>query len=126
VVGSSCKRKDILREHHQVEVQKAIGSGDITTGTRLNQEICLQRPGDTRWNSHYKTLVGLSKMFPSVVKVLEYVEEDGTDAYKKRQANGLLKYFQSFDSAFFLHMMMMVFGLTNELSKTLQRKDKDI
>jgi hypothetical protein len=59
-------------------------------------------------------------------KVLEYVEEDGTDAYKKRQANGLLKYFQSFDSAFFLHMMMMVFGLTNGLSKTLQRKDKDI
>jgi hypothetical protein len=126
VVGSSCKRKDILREHHQAEVQKAIGSGDITTGTGLNQEICLQRPGDTRWNSHYKTLVGLSKMFPSVVKVLEYVEEDGTDAYKKRQANGLLKYFQSFDSAFFLHMMMMVFGLTNGLSKTLQRKDKDI
>ena len=42
VVGSSCKRKDILREHHQAEVQKAIGSGDITTGTGLNQEICLQ------------------------------------------------------------------------------------
>ncbi|XP_044446677.1 uncharacterized protein [Triticum aestivum] len=65
-------------------------------------------------------------MFSSVVKVLEYVEKDGTDTGKRRQARGLLKYFQTFDSAFFLHMMMMILALTNGLSKTLQRKDKDI
>nr|XP_045089955.1 zinc finger MYM-type protein 1 [Aegilops tauschii subsp. strangulata] len=126
VVGASCKRKDQLREHHQEEVRKAIGCGEIATGTGLNQELSLQRPGDTRWNSHYKTLLGLSKMFSSVVKVLEYVEKDGTDTGKRRQARGLLKYFQTFDSAFFLHMMMMILALTNGLSKTLQRKDKDI
>ena len=65
-------------------------------------------------------------MFSSVVKVLEYVEKDGTDTGKRRQARGLLKYFQTFDSAFFLHMMMMILALTNGLSKTLQRKNKDI
>ncbi|XP_044355557.1 52 kDa repressor of the inhibitor of the protein kinase isoform X3 [Triticum aestivum] len=86
VVGASCKRKDQLREHHQEEVRKAIGCGEIATGTGLNQELSLQRPGDTRWNSHYKTLLGLSKMFSSVVKVLEYVEKDGTDTGKRRQA----------------------------------------
>lgn len=126
VVGSSCKRKDKLREYHQEEVRNAIGRGEIATGTGLNQELSLQRPGDTRWNSHYKTLVSLSKMFASVLKVLEYVEEDGTDIYKRRQANGLLKYFQCFDFAFFLHMMMLILALTNGLSKTLQRKDRDI
>jgi hypothetical protein len=126
VVGSSCKRKDKLRENHQDEVRKAIGKGELGTGTGLNQELSLQRPGDTRWGSHYRTLVGLSKMFQSVVKVLEYVEEDCSDDSKRRQANGLLKYFQSFNFVFYLHMMMMILALTNNLSKTLQRKDKDI
>lgn len=126
VVGSSCKRKDKLRENHQEEVRKAIGKGEICTGTGLNQELSLQRPGDTRWGSHYRTLLGLSKMFPSVVKVLEYVEEDGADDSKRRQASGLLKYFQSFNCAFFLEMMMTILAMTNTLSKTLQRKDKDI
>ncbi|XP_037433105.1 uncharacterized protein LOC119300157 [Triticum dicoccoides] len=60
------------------------------------------------------------------IKVLEYVEEEGSDATKQRQASGLLKYFQSFDSAFFLHMMMIILALTNGLSKTFQRKDMDI
>jgi hypothetical protein len=35
-------------------------------------------------------------MFPLVVKVLEYVEEGGKDAYKQRQANGVVKYFETF------------------------------
>ena len=126
VVGSSCKRKDKLRENHREEVRKAIGKGEIATGSGLNQELSLQRPGDTRWNSHYTTLLSLSKMFPSVIKVLEYVEEEGSDATKQRQASGLLKYFQSFDSTFFLHMMMIILALTNGLSKTFQRKDMDI
>ncbi|VAI41896.1 unnamed protein product [Triticum turgidum subsp. durum] len=44
VVGASCKRKDQLREHHQEEVRKAIGCGEIAMGTGLNQELSLQRP----------------------------------------------------------------------------------
>jgi hypothetical protein len=65
-------------------------------------------------------------MFRSVVKILEYVEEDGKDAYKQRQANSLLKYFQTFDYVLFIHMMMTILALTNGLSKTLQTKDMDI
>jgi hypothetical protein len=33
VVGASCKRKDQLREHHREELKKAIGCGEIATGT---------------------------------------------------------------------------------------------
>jgi hypothetical protein len=127
VVGYTCKRRDKLREYHQEEVRKAIGRGDQASyRSGLNQEIFLQRLGDTRWNSHYTTLLSLSKMFRSVVKILEYVEEDGKDAYKQRQANSLLKYFQTFDYVLFLHMMMTILALTNGLSKTLQTKDMDI
>jgi hypothetical protein len=45
VVGASCKRKDMIREKHREEVIKAIGSGQISTGTGQNQDQTLQRDG---------------------------------------------------------------------------------
>ncbi|XP_071699686.1 uncharacterized protein [Rutidosis leptorrhynchoides] len=96
VVCASCKRKDILIDEEKERVEKGIGSGIIETGRGLNQELSLIRPRDTRWNSHYKTLLRLVEMFPSIIKILEYVKEEGTN------------------------------GLTNLLSQALQRKDQDI
>ncbi|XP_037410385.1 uncharacterized protein LOC119273263 [Triticum dicoccoides] len=75
VVGASCKRKDMIREKHREEVIKAIGSGQISTGTGLNQEQTLQRAGDTRWGSHYRTLSSLVKLFPSVMSILKYFDD---------------------------------------------------
>nr|XP_020180997.1 uncharacterized protein LOC109766638 [Aegilops tauschii subsp. strangulata] len=76
-IGASCKRKDMIGEKHREEVIKAIGYGQITTGTGLNQEQTLQRAGDTRWGSPYRTLSSLLKLFPSVMSVLKYVEKEG-------------------------------------------------
>ncbi|XP_020396600.1 zinc finger MYM-type protein 1-like [Zea mays] len=126
VAGASCKRKDMIRQSQQERVEKAIGSGQISTGTGLNQEQSLQRPGDTRWCSHYKTLKSLNSLFPSVVEVLEYVEKDGPNDKKKRQARGLLDYLKDFDFVFHLHLMLMILGHANSLSLCLQRKDQDI
>jgi len=49
VVGESSKRRDMIRDINLEEMSKALGCGQLTTGTRLNQEQCLQRPGDTHW-----------------------------------------------------------------------------
>ena len=122
VVGASCKRKDMIREKHREEVIKAIGSGQIRTGTGLNQEQTLQRAGDTRWGSHYKTLS--SSLF-SVMYVLKYVEKEGKSD-KKCQARGLVAYFETFDFVFYLHMMLHILGNANTLSHSLQKKDQDI
>jgi hypothetical protein len=65
-------------------------------------------------------------MFQAVVKVLEFVEEEDNDRTNREQANGLLVYFQSFDIAFFLHLMLTILIAINTLSLALQRKDKDI
>ncbi|XP_002439156.2 zinc finger MYM-type protein 1 [Sorghum bicolor] len=126
VAGASCKREDMIRQSQQERVKKAIGSGQISTGTGLNQEQSLQRPGDTRWCSHYKTLKSLNSLFPSVIEVLQYVEKDGPNDKKKRQARGLLDYLKDFDFVFHLHLMLMVLGHANSLSLCLQRKDQDI
>jgi hypothetical protein len=126
VVGASCKRKDMIRQSQQERVTKAIGNGQISSGTGLNQEQSLQRPGDTRWCSHYKTLKSLNSLFPSVIEVLHYVEKDGPNDKKKRQARGLLDYLKDFDFVFHLHLMLMILGHANSLSLCLQRKDQDI
>ncbi|CAN6832588.1 unnamed protein product [Brassica oleracea] len=100
--------------------------GEIKTEKGLNQEISFQRPGKTRWGFHYKTLLRLVDLFAYIIKVLEYVEIDGSDGIKRRQANSLLKYFHTFDFVFYLQLMLLLLGITNNLSKALQRKDQDI
>jgi hypothetical protein len=50
VVGGSSKRRDMIRDINLQEMSKALGCGQLQTGTGLNQEQSLQRPGDTRWS----------------------------------------------------------------------------
>ena len=65
-------------------------------------------------------------MFSSTIKVLEKVADDGSNYEQRCEENTLLEFMQSFDFAFSLHLMKNILGVTNELSKALQRKDQDI
>ncbi|KAJ9566886.1 hypothetical protein OSB04_002852 [Centaurea solstitialis] len=87
VVNSSCKRKDMLRESHKDRIQEQIGNDEIVTGKGLNQDISLIRAGDTRWNSHLKTIMSLIALFPDVIKVFEYVEDDRDNGATRLQAS---------------------------------------
>ncbi|XP_039142002.1 LOW QUALITY PROTEIN: zinc finger MYM-type protein 1-like [Dioscorea cayenensis subsp. rotundata] len=126
VVGASCKRYDILRESQASRVAEALKNDELASGKGLNQEISLKRAGDTRWGSHYGTLLNLIILFPSVIDVLENVGENGLNSEQRVEAQFLLQMLQSFDFIFNLHLMRNVLGITNELSKSLQRKDQDI
>ena len=85
VVGGSCKRRDMLREQQAAKVFEALNSGEISSGGGLNQETSLVRAGDTRWGSHYGTLVSMIALFPFVIDVLQMIEEDGLTNEKKSQ-----------------------------------------
>ncbi|VFQ58409.1 unnamed protein product [Cuscuta campestris] len=65
-VGSSCKRKDFLLQVHEEETLHRIEIGELSTGRGQNQATSLARPGDTRWSSHYKTLVRLFDMWNAI------------------------------------------------------------
>ncbi|XP_029150132.1 uncharacterized protein [Arachis hypogaea] len=126
VVGASCKRRDMLRDSQMTKTIEALKSGEISSGRGLNQETALKRAGDTRWGSHYETILRLISLFPSVVNVLEYVEEDGNNSEQRAEACHLLNVIQSFEFIFNLHLMKNILGVTNELSQALQRNDQDI
>ncbi|XP_050222231.1 uncharacterized protein LOC126672328 [Mercurialis annua] len=125
VVGGSSKRHDLLLEIQAINVLKAIESGELESGQGKNQESTLKRAGETRWGSHYSTLLSLIKLFSSIVDVLEFVRDNGK-SYQKVEACFVLDSLQSFETIFCLHLMKHVLGITNELSQTLQRKDQDI
>jgi hypothetical protein len=93
VVGGSAKRRDMIRDINHEKVTKALGCGQLETGRGLNQEQCLQRPGDTRWSSHYKTFKSLVDLLSTVVEVLQFVEKDDKDWKNRDQASNLLIYF---------------------------------
>ncbi|TQD70494.1 hypothetical protein C1H46_043972 [Malus baccata] len=75
-VGASCKRRDSLRGQLQEELVIAFENDCLRTGRGLNQETSLKRAGDTRWNSHYGTLISIISMFSSMVHVLQMVIDD--------------------------------------------------
>ncbi|CAL8117288.1 unnamed protein product [Prunus armeniaca] len=50
IVGALCKCHDMLRDQLQKDITDALEKDTFPTGRGLNQETCLKRPGDTRWN----------------------------------------------------------------------------
>ncbi|CAN6578727.1 unnamed protein product [Malus baccata var. baccata] len=124
-IGSSCKRRDAFREKQLEQIKKALDVGDLETGRGLNQESSLMRPCDTRWNSHYGTIVSIIVMFEVVVEVLEWIKDD-TNQDNFGEASKLFHDIQTFDFVFHLFLMRLILGITNELSQALQKKDQDI
>ncbi|XP_050233431.2 uncharacterized protein LOC126681917 [Mercurialis annua] len=89
-VSGSCKRMDMLREKQLEKILQGIENDEIMTGRGLNQQRSLKRPSDTRWSSHYGTLMNLIHLFSSITDVLEYIGENVKDDPQKAEAVDLL------------------------------------
>jgi hypothetical protein len=126
VVVGSCKRNYMLKEEQNEKVKNALKNGEIVSGRGLNQETNLKRPANTRWNSHFATLVNLILMFKSVTIVLQKLKDDVLAGDARAEAKGLLFRMDDFNFALTLHLMKNVLGISNELSQALQKKDQDI
>ncbi|KAL4562252.1 hypothetical protein LXL04_034450 [Taraxacum kok-saghyz] len=90
VVGGSCKRRDMVRAKQAETILEALNLGEIESGKSLHQESTIQRATETRWGSHYKTLVSIIELFPSIIEVLEYVFDEGGSSEQKEEAVILL------------------------------------
>jgi hypothetical protein len=90
---------------------------------KRDQNTNLVRPGDTRWGSHFTTLLHIESMWDSVIKVLSMIHEDERNLGR---VAGLVRKMESFSFVFNMKLMLKVLRITNELSLFLQRKDQNI
>jgi hypothetical protein len=121
--SASCKRKDALLHKHRLNLLSKLESGEISSGRGKQQATSLARPGETRWGSHYKTLLHIESMWDSVIEVLEIVHQDERNP---SGAGGLVEKMKCFSFVFNMKMMLQILCITNELSLLLQRKDQNI
>ncbi|XP_044971851.1 uncharacterized protein LOC123439174 [Hordeum vulgare subsp. vulgare] len=69
-------RHDMLRDVRAQKVLEALEMGEIESGSGLNQEMGLSRPGDTRWVSHFKTIMHIvSICIPQFLRYLTPLEK---------------------------------------------------
>uniref|UniRef100_A0A453NJ26 DUF4371 domain-containing protein n=1 Tax=Aegilops tauschii subsp. strangulata TaxID=200361 RepID=A0A453NJ26_AEGTS len=125
VLGMSCKKICMLHVAQAEYMIEALKQGEIEAGQGLNQEMGLARPGDTRWRSHYKTVMHVMSLYPSIMKVLFRLGKESNSA-EALGAQTMLEVFKSFLFVFMLHLMNEIFGYTSDLSNALQKSDQDI
>ncbi|XP_021845403.2 uncharacterized protein [Spinacia oleracea] len=86
----------------------------------------LQRPGDTRWSSHLKSISSLIKMFRTTCNVLGKIVDEGNTPSQRGEAFSSLEAMNSFEFVFVLHLMKEIMEITDSLCQALQRKSQDI
>jgi hypothetical protein len=125
IVGASCKKMEVIREKQYARIIEGLKNGEIFSGRGLNQETSFRRYGDTRWGSHYVTIIHLLAMFSSVLDLLEIIREDGMNSKQRTEVVILTDIMESFNFVFMLHCLRRILAVTNEFSQALQRKDQD-
>jgi hypothetical protein len=120
---STKKEKDVLLHKHRLNLLSKLESGEISSGRGKQQATSLARPRETRWGSHYKTLLRIESMWDSVIEVLEIVHQDERNP---SGAGGFMEKMECFSFVFNMKMMLQILRITNELSLLLQRKDQNI
>ncbi|KAF0933771.1 hypothetical protein E2562_019239, partial [Oryza meyeriana var. granulata] len=127
VVSASPKRNDELLANQAEEIAREIELGELDTGRGANQISSLQRPGDTRWSSHYRSILSLKKMFGATISVLRSIANDRlVSKYSRGDASGALRIIVTFDFVFILLLMEKIMKITDVLCQTLQKKNIDI
>ena len=107
-VVSSSKRNDDLNANQVAEIEHLIELNELETGSGANQIGTLQRPGDTRWSSHFDSICSLLRLYKPTFLVLKDIATargSGTSASGRAKAAGAVKLMMSFDFVFILHVM---------------------
>ncbi|KAH9647563.1 TTF-type domain-containing protein [Citrus sinensis] len=126
IVGASCKRNEELKCAQATDIEYMISIDELESGRGLNQIGTLQRPGDTRWSSHFKSVSNLITMFNATCSVLLNIIEDGTNAFQRGDVDAAYEAMTSFEFVFILHLMKEIMAITDILCQALQSKSQDI
>ncbi|KAH6838220.1 hypothetical protein C2S53_013343 [Perilla frutescens var. hirtella] len=99
---------------------------NLKSGEKKNQIGSVQRPGDTRWGSHLRSLYIVRNMFKPILLVLEVILNEKNNLSFKATADGAYDMMKSFEFVFILHFMIELLEVTDDLCGILQCKNQDI
>ncbi|XP_030964805.1 zinc finger MYM-type protein 1-like [Quercus lobata] len=85
IVSASCKRNEQLKVANANEIARLIDLEELETGSGLNQIGTLQRPGETRWSSHFRSVSSLLRMLSSTVEVLQNIIDGAIDGENRAE-----------------------------------------
>ncbi|XP_004298106.1 PREDICTED: uncharacterized protein LOC101309632 [Fragaria vesca subsp. vesca] len=125
-VGGSTKRSTELKLTREAEIEELLDAGLVETGKGANQVRCLQRPGTTRWGSHFKSVNSLIELFSLTKLVVENLKDNRHTRQICGEAEGIYLSMTSFEFVFVLHFLNKVLGITNFLCQKFQKKSADI
>lgn len=90
IVNASCKRHDELAQEQHDNIVSQLECGEIFSRRGKKQATNLVRPGDTRWDTHHKTLCRFIEMWTSVLHVLENIHDDAKNLTQRTTTGGLI------------------------------------
>ncbi|XP_004289450.1 PREDICTED: zinc finger MYM-type protein 1-like [Fragaria vesca subsp. vesca] len=125
ILGASSKRNDEFQIAQGEEIEYLTSIDELKTGRGLNQIGTLQRAGDTRWSSHFKSISSLRKRFGPVCQVLINIIDEGKNT-QAGDADAAYESMTTYQFVFILHLMEDIMENTNELCLALQSKSQDI
>jgi hypothetical protein len=126
IVGASCKRNEQLKLAQDAEFAYLIDIDELETGRGLNQKCTLQRAGDTRWSSHFRSISSLIKIFSPTCEVLLKIIKEGSTSSRQVEADTAYETLTSFEFVFILHLMKKTMELSDKLCQVLQCQTQDI
>ncbi|XP_071687529.1 uncharacterized protein [Rutidosis leptorrhynchoides] len=126
VIDSSSKRHDQLQDAQVSEIAHLAEIRELESGKGVNQIQSLQRPRDTRWSSHYRSIWSLLKLYGPAIVVLLEIAINGSTPSQKGDATFDLTELLSFDFVIVIHLMKKIMKTTEKLCQSLQRKSHDI
>ncbi|GJY83678.1 zinc finger MYM-type protein 1-like protein [Tanacetum coccineum] len=124
--GSLTKRNDQLPDAQLAEISHLAEIGELEGGRRANKMKNIQRPGDTRWSSYFKSICSLVRLFGPTRVVLNAICIGRSTGPQKGDAKYALTHLLSFDFVLVLHLMKKIMEITDKLCKFLQNKSQDI
>jgi hypothetical protein len=75
---------------------------------------------------HKFSVRGTRIIYPIIRNALFMVGDDHSHGAEVVNAPTMLAYFESFEFVFMAHLLLAIFGYTNNLGNALQRKDQNI
>ncbi|KAK1402399.1 hypothetical protein POM88_002004 [Heracleum sosnowskyi] len=73
----------------------------------------------------FKTILNVLDLYPTILESLDAIAEV-SDTIDSNKAQSITHLLMSFDFVFVAHLMVTIFGITNELNVALQKHDQDI